>query len=253
MGTQVLLVDDNEEFLDSTKDVLEIEGYQVVTATDGERALSMVETGDFDVILMDIKMPGMNGVEAFVKMKECNPNIKVILFTAYSLQELIRRARKEGVYAIFNKPLEMTKLIRSIEAARQDGKGECILLLDDNKAFCDSLCDSLNRTGYEVAVACDCEDAIIKAQQKSFDILLLDMKLPNLNGLEVYRRIRPVQPELVVIIISGYVEEMKDIIQKALDENAYTCLSKPLDMDRLLEVLKEVSYDVKKDSLNKRE
>lgn len=70
----------------------EDEGHEVVATSNGERALGLAETGSFDVILMDIKMPGMNGVEVFVKMKERNPDIKVILFTAYSLRELIHQA-----------------------------------------------------------------------------------------------------------------------------------------------------------------
>ncbi len=73
METRILLVDDNEEFLDSTRDVLEDDGYLVATATNGELALALMETGSYDVILMDIKMPGMNGVETFIKMKKKTP------------------------------------------------------------------------------------------------------------------------------------------------------------------------------------
>ena len=253
MGLQILLVDDNEDFLDSTKDVLEIEGYQVVTATSGKQALHLAEAGKFDIILMDIKMPKMNGVEAFIKMKEYDPNVKVILFTAYSLKNLVKRAHQEGAHAIFSKPLEMTRLIRAIEEARFDGKARYVLLLDDDEAFCDSLRDTLNRTGYEVVFASNCEDAVKKAQQKSYDILLLDMKLPTLNGLEAFRRKKSIQPKIVTIIISGYVEEMWDIIQEALMESVYTCLSKPLDMGRLLKVLKEVSHGVNNDILDKKD
>jgi CheY-like chemotaxis protein len=57
----ILLVDDNGEFLDSTKDVLEDEGYEVFTATNGEDAIRMVGERPFEVILMDIKMPGLKG------------------------------------------------------------------------------------------------------------------------------------------------------------------------------------------------
>lgn len=251
MGTQILLVDDNEEFLDSTRDVLEDDGYQVATATSGEYALELMETGAFDVILMDIKMPGMNGVETFIKMKEKKPDIKVILFTAYSLGGLIHRANEAGVCAVFNKPLDMFTLLKTIEKICKDTDCECILLADDNRAFCDSLRDNLARAGYKVVVAFDGEDAVKKAREKSYDILLLDMKLPPHNGLETYRRIRPVQPNLVTIIISGYIREMKDVIRKAIQENVYTCLPKPVDMAQLLALLKEVSKGTKNDIVGK--
>ena len=247
MVTQILLVDDNEEFLDSTRDVLEDDGYQVATATNGEYALDLVETGTFDVILMDIKMPGMNGVETFIKMKGKNPDIKVILFTAYSLGELIRRANEESACAVFSKPLNMLELLKTIKTLCKDVDCKCILLADDNRDFCNSLRDSLGQAGYEVVVANDSEDAVKKAQQKSYDILLLDMKLPPKNGLETYRRIRPMQPNLVTIIISGYFNEMDDMIRKALKEDVYTCLPKPVDMGQLLGLLRDVSTDSKND------
>lgn len=241
MGIRILLVDDNEEFLDSTRDVLEDEGYQVDTAVNGEQALGLAETGSYDVVLMDIKMPGMNGVETFIKMKEKNPDIKVILFTAYSLGELIHRAREEGACAVFNKPLDMLQLLKTTKEICRTVDCACILLADDNEEFSSSLQDSLSQVGYEVVVATDSEEAVKKAKKKSYDILLLDMKLPPKDGLETYRRIKPMQPNLVTIVISGYIKEMKGMIRKALNEDVYTCLAKPVDMERLLGLLKDVS------------
>ncbi len=69
MKVKILLVDDNEDFLDSTKDVLEIEGYQVVTATNGEDAVALTGSQRFNIVLMGVKMPGITGVESFIKMK----------------------------------------------------------------------------------------------------------------------------------------------------------------------------------------
>ncbi len=88
MKGRILLVDDNEAFLDSTKDVLEDEGYEIVTASSGSEAIRQVEAHAFDVVLMDIKMPGLSGVEAFVEMKKLNPAVKVIMCTAYIVESL---------------------------------------------------------------------------------------------------------------------------------------------------------------------
>ncbi len=78
------------------------------------------------------------------------------------------------------------------------------------------------------------------AEACPFDVLLLDMKLPFLNGLEVYRRIKPLQPNIVAIIITGYAQEMAEFIQLTLSESARICLTKPLDMAQLLGLLKEI-------------
>jgi DNA-binding NtrC family response regulator len=120
----ILLVDDNGEFLDSTKDVLEDEGYEVFTATNGEDAVRMVGERPFEVVLMDIKMPGLSGVETLIEIKKINPGVKVIMVTAYSVESLIRQALKEGAYSYLAKPLDMIKLIgliKHIDNAKKNG------------------------------------------------------------------------------------------------------------------------------------
>ena len=112
---EILLVDDNEEFLDSTKDVLEDEGYEVFTAKNGEDAIRMVGERPFEVILMDIKMSGLSGVETFIEIKKINPAVNVIMVTAYSVESLIRQALEEGAYAFLDKPLDLKKLLGLIK------------------------------------------------------------------------------------------------------------------------------------------
>ena len=112
-----------------------------------------------------------------------------------------------------------------------------ILIADDDKELCDNLADFLGEKGYQVVVAYNGKEAVEKAEEHIFDVLLLDMKLPFLNGLEVFRRIKPLQPNIVAIIITGYAQEMADLIQQTLDETAQTCLTKPMDMAQLLGIL----------------
>ena len=243
MKGRILLVDDNEEFLDSTKDVLEDHGYTVVMATSGEEAVRLVQAETLDVILMDIKMSGMNGVESFIEMKRLKPGIRAIMITAYSVEDLIRQALAEGAFAVLRKPLEMPRFFQTIEEVRKGGKGGLLLIADDDKELCDNLADILGEKGYQVVVAYNGKEAVEKAEEHIFDVLLLDMKMPILNGLEVYRQIKPVQPNIVAIIVTGYAQEMSDLIQQSLREKVHTCLTKPLDMDRLLGILTKLSAD----------
>ena len=237
MKGKILLVDDNVEFLDSVKDVLDDKGYDVVTADNGAEALRLVSGDWFDVVLMDIKMPGMNGVECFIEMKKLRPEPKVILMTAYSVEELIRQAFAEGVYAVLSKPLDMSVIFDRIDEIRKQGIGGMVLVADDDKALCDNLADILTNGNFKVFTAYNGSEAIRQAESHAFDILLVDMKLPMLNGLEVYRRIKRIRPEIVAIVISGYANEMDDFIRQTLDESAYTFLNKPLEMGKVLELL----------------
>ncbi len=241
MEEKILLVDDNVAFIDNIKDVLEEEGYQVQTAHSGEEAMALVANNDFALVLMDIKMPGMNGVECFLKMKAGNPRLRVILMTAYALTDLIQTACDKGVWAVLKKPLDMQTLMGTITAARSEGRNGYILVADDDDALCDNLKEVLTAAGYCVAVARDGQAAIDMAQKRSYDLLLLDLKLPEVAGLEVYRRIKTVQPDLTTILITGYADEMREAIGQALNESAYTFMTKPLKMERLLELVDEIA------------
>jgi two-component system, NtrC family, response regulator GlrR len=116
---RILLVDDNELFLDSARDVLESEGYTVITAESGEEALSRVRSEYFPVVVMDIKMAGLNGVATFIEMKRYRPGIRVIMCTAHLMEDMIGKAEEEGAFAVLKKPFRTGVLLEAIERAFQ--------------------------------------------------------------------------------------------------------------------------------------
>ncbi len=118
--TSILVVDDDIGTCQTLLDILQAKGYQVDTARDGFQAISKVKERPFDVILLDIKMPGMNGVETYKEIKKIYFGIKVIMITAYAVEDLIREAYQEGAYEVIRKPLEVDSLIESIQAAMRN-------------------------------------------------------------------------------------------------------------------------------------
>jgi len=235
---KVLVVDDNKEFCQNVVDILELKGYEAVAAYDGYKALELVKQDGFDLVLMDIKMPVIDGVETFKKLKEIAPDTPVIMITAYTVEDLIREALKEGAFASLKKPLDFDELFELIEQVID--KGAMILVVDDDKDLCTNMKDVLEDRGYRVTVAHDGNMAIEKAQKNNFDIMLLDLKLPVLNGLETYLSIHEFRANVVAIMITGYRQEMSELAQQALKESAYTCLEKPVDMDKLVELLERI-------------
>ncbi len=97
---RVLVADDNRTMTEALRDVLEAKGYEVTVAFDGVEAVEKVSEAEFDCVLMDIRMPRMNGVEAFKQIKKLSRETNVILMTAYSVEALIDEARSEGVLAV---------------------------------------------------------------------------------------------------------------------------------------------------------
>ncbi len=238
MRLRILLVDDNEDFLDSTKDVLEEEGFEVMTASSGEEAVRKVRDQAFDVVLMDIKMPGLNGVESLVEVKRRRPDIKVIMCTAYIVNGLIRQALEEGAYAVLNKPFEMDVLLRTIESSQQDLKSGLILLADRDKDLCTALSRTLTSAGHQVSVAHDGREALRLAERQPFDVLLLEMELPLIDGLELHRRIFNQQPSMLATVIITSTDELGPEAQQELKkEHGLISLTKPLDEARLLDLV----------------
>jgi len=242
--TKILVVDDDKEFCTSMADILEVKGYEVESENSGAQAIAKVKEKSFDVILMDIKMPVMNGVEAFKQIKKISPKTAVIMVTAYSVEDLIKEALAEGAFGVLRKPLDIDKLIEQIELAKE--RGMLILITDDDPATRETFKDVLETKGYKVSTAATGEEAIEQSRERPDDILFIDMKLPALNGLETYLAIKEINPRAIAVIITGYYEGMKDLVDKALEKGAYTYLTKPLDMDKVLELIEKISKKINK-------
>ena len=251
MPIKVLVVDDNKEFCRNVKDILELKDYAVATAYDGLKALELVKGNCFDIVLMDVKMPVMDGVETFKKIKEIAPKTPVIMVTAYAVEDLIREALREGAFGSLRKPLDFDRLFELMEQGISDGA--LILVVDDDQSLCSNMENILTDKGYRVTVAYDGDTAIKKAWENNFDIVLIDMKLPPVNGLETYLAIRDIRPNTVVIIITGYPKDMGELIEQALQRSAYTCLEKPIDMEELISLLEKIEEGKSRGTLKKPE
>src|SRR3989339_1645905 len=111
----ILIVDDQVNMLETFTDILRDKGYKVTTAEDGYTAIDKVKKQSFDVIFMDIKMPGINGVQTFREIKKINPKTAVIMMTAYSVEGLVKEAIEEGAYTVIYKPFEIERVVETIE------------------------------------------------------------------------------------------------------------------------------------------
>ena len=249
---RILVVDDNEEFCQNMTDILELKGYEVATARDGLKALDLVKQDGFDLVLMDVKMPVMDGVETFKKVKEVAPGTPVIMITAFAVEDLIREALQEGAFGFLRKPVDFDQLHELIAQATA-ANGALILVADDDEDLCANMREVLSNKGYRVSVAYDGNMAVDKAQKNYFDIMLIDLKMPDLNGLETYLAIREFRPNVVAIIITGYRQDMNDLVEQALRASVYTCLEKPIDIDRLVSLLEQIEEQKDKGTLKKPE
>jgi len=125
--------------------------------------------------------------------------------------------------------------------------------VDDDHNTCETLKNIFEEKGYKIAIAHNGKDAIELAEKNEIDIALIDMKLPLLNGLETYLRIKKANPKITAIMTTGFKNTTRELVKEAVQNSAYTCLYKPLDMDKLLTMLNDIVKSKEKGNLKKPE
>ena len=118
MTEKVLLVDDEEEFVETLAERMRTRGMDVSTSNSGVNALQLVEDEDFDVVVLDLKMPGIDGLDALKRIKRRRPDIQVVLLTGYATVEKGVEAIKEGALEFLEKPVDLSSLTDAIHKAK---------------------------------------------------------------------------------------------------------------------------------------
>lgn len=117
MGERVLLVDDDEDFLDIMSERMAARDMEVVTATSAEDALEKIEKESFDAIILDFMMPGMDGLETLKEIKSKKPELQIILLTGYATIEKGVEAIKLGAMDVVEKPADLEVLTKKVKKA----------------------------------------------------------------------------------------------------------------------------------------
>lgn len=235
---RILIVDDDRRMVKTLVDILHLKGYQAQGVHSSNQALERVEQEDFDCVLTDIRMPDMNGVDLFRRIKKIRRDLPVVFMTAYATDKLVHEAIEEGAIATLNKPLDINLLLNFFSAL---GEGPSIVIVDDDSMFCHTIGDILNSRGFDVTQVTD-HTLLKQILRPTGQIVLLDMKLKDITGLQVLRKIREKYPDLPVVLITGYKKDMSPSIDAAMQINAFTCLYKPLEIENLLQVLTRIHY-----------
>ncbi|HET6559727.1 MAG TPA: sigma-54 dependent transcriptional regulator [Prolixibacteraceae bacterium] len=115
--SRILVIDDERSIRNTLKDILEFEKYKVDVAEDGFKALELIKTTDFDVILCDIKMPGMDGIEVLQKIEELKPDTPVVMISGHGNIDTAVESIKKGAFDFIEKPLDLNRLLITLRNA----------------------------------------------------------------------------------------------------------------------------------------
>lgn len=234
----ILIVDDDQRMAKTLKDIFMVKGYEADVAHSGAEALEKIGKGPFDCVLTDIKMPEMNGVELYKVIKKTQPDTPVVLMTAYSTDKLVKEGLEEGAIASLSKPLDLEAMLNFFLMLRKE---RSIVIVDDDPQFCKTLGDILTTRGFIVTQVTD-PYHVMENIGATIQLVLLDLKLNGINGLDILKQIKAQYPHMPVILVTGYREEMSAMLDEALKMDVYACLYKPLRIEEFIKVLRQVYH-----------
>jgi len=235
---RVLVVDDERDTCANLKDILTELDFEVDVAHDGPSALALVERNRYDVALLDLKMPGMDGLELYRRMRAIQAGTVAIIVTAYASADMANAAQLAGVWQVLSKPVDIAKLLPLVHQAADQ---PLVLIVDDDHELCASLWDLFRERGLRVSMAHDVEEAERHVRGLEPRVVLIDLKLPNGDGRSVFQLIRRTNPRAKTILITGYRREMAELIDQITAEGADAVCYKPFDVGELVATVRRLA------------
>jgi len=250
----ILCVDDDIDVLELLKEYFTEQGFVVLTATNGVEAFLQVKRWQPKAVILDLFMPRLGGIGALGRIRALNPDVVVILVSGMgNALELVTEAGL-SVAGAFTKPLNLVQLsdtlARSgvvapaalVAAAGDPAKAKRpvrarVLVVDDELEFRKVLAEYLEDRGFDVIEAQDGEEALLRVPDFHPHIVLMDVMMAGMGGVEALKRIKAAAPETCVIMVTA-VEDI-DSARGALALGASDYVTKPFSfqyLDSVLEV-----------------
>lgn len=231
---RMLIVDDEADTCANLADIFVDFGYQVDVAHDGETALPLIEKTSYDVALLDLRMPGMSGMDLYRHIKRVSAGTVAIVVTAHATRDTIQSALDAGAWSIVSKPVDIPSLVGLVSEAVNS---PLILIVDDDMALCQSLREVLRGRGYRVHLAHDAHEAEKALRSQEFQLVVVDAKLPGENDVSVLQVIQQSHRQAPTLVITDEIEPTELGNQPALPAGAQAVCYKPFDVSSLLSTI----------------
>ena len=251
---KILVIDDDRMNCDLLQAVLARHGYDVHSATSGAEGLNLFRQHHPRVTILDLRMPEMDGLTVLKDIRAMDPHAPVIILGGGASEAQENQARALRVTDFVRKGLSLDVLVEGVnrvvqqparkpegasgQAAPAADTGETVLVVDDEQLVRDLLVQFLSLRGSRAMGVNDGAQALCLVEQVPPDLILLDLMLPGMSGVEVLRRLRERNYNGVVIIVTGSSDE--ELLEEAWSLRPQEVISKPIDLEKLLAIIQLV-------------
>lgn len=251
---KVLVIDDDRMNCELLQAVLTRHVYDVHSATSGVAGLKLFRQHNPRVTILDLRMPEMDGLTVLKEIRAIDPHAPVIILGGGATEAQENQARALRVTDFVRKGLSLDVLVEGVNRVVQqpvkrpegDGvkaepaadTGETVLVIDDEQLVRDLVVQFLTLRGYRGIGVKEGAQALSIVEQSPPDLILLDLMLPGMSGVDVLRRLREKHYSGAIIIVTGSSDE--ELLEEAWSLHPQEVISKPIDLEKLLAIVQLV-------------
>lgn len=245
---KILIIDDSRAARDFISECLKSIPADFFTAGDGTEALDLIERKHFDLIITDIDMPGLDGVELCKKLKASprTGTIPVIIVSNFDSESAINRGFEAGAAAYIPKKKAETDLLPVVQKTLAEYgilSTKKVLLVENSHKTADYIRTGLINNGFSVITTADPEDALLNISQIHFSLVISEIDLgPELNGIDLLQKARQICNKDIPFIILGK-QSSSGRLKRAIQLGAAAFLIKPFNPDQLAFLIKKIIHD----------
>ncbi len=245
-GTAILVIDDERLICDLLRMMLERQGYDVHTASNGQEGIDAFRRLKPTFTFLDLRLPDMSGIEVLKQIRQANPDGAVMILTAAPSEILEKQARELGATDFLIKGLPMDVLIGAVRSAtgqpapsatpapvlKKEPVGKSIVVIDDDTEIRYWLTQALTDRGHRVRTAANGQAGLDLVEAEPPDLVIMDLVMPGLTGVQVMRRLKARNYSGVTMMLTGSQEDQ--MLKEALDLGPIDVVAKSADPERIL-------------------
>jgi FixJ family two-component response regulator len=235
----ISVVDDDESIRRTTRLLIESFGFRAAAFESAESFLRSGQLGDTSCLIVDVQMPGLNGLQLQSQLAAEGCGIPIIFITAHDDKESRRRAMQAGAIAFLGKPFSDEQLLKLLRFALRGESREAqnlISVVDDDESIRRTTRLLIESFGFRAAAFESAESFLRSGQLRDTSCLIVDVQMPGLNGLQLQSHLAAEGCGIPIIFITAYDD--KESRRRAMQAGAVAFLGKPFSDEQLLQTIR---------------